>query len=86
MKKIFKPIAIAAITAISISSFGQGSDQNNGAECGCPTPVSSRPTIDLATFGVAVGTLNNMIQLNGSTHLTCANTYIFSKKIVGNIQ
>ena len=81
MNKIFKFVSAIVIVAMSVTtSFAQiGSDQNNGAECGCPVPVSTRTVVDLATLGVAINSAQVEIQQN--TTLTCDNIYTFNKKI-----
>jgi len=79
-RKLTKLISAIGITAISVATcFGQVSDQNNGAECGCPVPVSSRSVVDMATLGVALNATQIEIQTN--TTLTCNNVYTLNKKI-----
>jgi hypothetical protein len=80
-KKIFSGlIACAIFLAFSITtSFAQVNDQNNGAECGCPTPVSSRSVVTLESLAVSLNANQSEIQVN--TTLTCNNTYTLSKKI-----
>ena len=81
MNKIFKFVSAIVIVAMSVTtSFAQiGSDQNNGAECGCPVPVNSRTVVDLATLAVSLNSNQSEIQVN--TTLTCDKIYTFNKKI-----
>lgn len=81
-KTLSRIVASIGFAMFSAVTFGQGSDLNNGAECGCP-PIGSRIPVDLATLGVYINDNQQEIQVN--TTLTCDNIYTFSKKIfVGN--
>ncbi len=70
---ISKLAATVAIAVISVtSSFAQ---TNLGADCGCPTPVSSRATVLLSTL------VDGNDELITNAILTCNKTYILDKKI-----
>lgn len=63
-----------------LMSFGSMAQSNLGADCGCPTPVSSRPTVALSTLAVSGGATDGDLIAN-STVLTCDKTWILDKKI-----
>ena len=67
--------------AIAISSVTTAFSQSNlGADCGCPTPVSSRPTVLLSTLAASGGATDGQLTA-ANTILDCAHTYILDKKI-----
>ncbi len=77
-KSVFKLIATAGIAfAVNSVSFGQS---NLGAECGCPTPVSTRPTILVSTLATSGGALDGEL-LAANTIFDCSKTWILDKKI-----
>src|SRR5688572_9280523 len=77
MKKTMSKLAASAVLVLAgMSGFAQS---NLGASCGCPTPVSSRPTVLLSTLAVNGGATDGDLLAN--TILTCNNTYILDKKI-----
>ncbi|MCX6276318.1 MAG: hypothetical protein NTV09_14040 [Bacteroidetes bacterium] len=77
-KSVFKLIATAGIAfAANSVSFGQ---TNLGAECGCPTPVSSRPTVLVSTLATSGGALDGELTA-ANTIFDCSKTWILDKKI-----
>lgn len=73
-KTLNKIVAAAALAFASIAPvFAQS---NLGQDCGCPTPVSSRPTVLMSTLADTAGNLTAI-----STILDCAHTYILDRKI-----
>lgn len=77
-KKIFKLSAAVMVVFTSVvSSFAQ---TNLGSDCGCPTPVSSRPTVLLSTLAASGGAADGELTAS-NTILDCAHTYILDKKI-----
>lgn len=77
-KTILKGIAAAVIAAFSISS--SNAQSNLGAACGCPTPVSSRPTVLLSTLATVGGAGDGELIAN-NVILDCSKTWILDKKI-----
>lgn len=79
MKKLFTRIATAFAFVIGTggAAFGQA---NLGADCGCPTPVSSRPTVLMSTLAVNGGANDGILTAN-NTILDCSKTWILDKKI-----
>lgn len=70
-----------ATASLALASIAPGFAQTNlGAECGCPTPVSSRPTVDVATLATSGGALDGELTA-AVTIFTCDKTWILSKKI-----
>lgn len=70
-----------ATASMALASIAPGFAQTNlGAECGCPTPVSSRPTINVSTLATAGGALDGELLAN-NTIFTCDKTWILDKKI-----
>ncbi|CAN5448971.1 hypothetical protein BH11BAC1_BH11BAC1_03490 [soil metagenome] len=77
-KTVFKLVATAGIAfAFNSASFGQ---VNLGAECGCPTPVSSRPTVLVSTLATSGGALDGELTAT-NTIFDCSKTWILDKKI-----
>ncbi len=77
-KKISKIFAYAVLAFASVShGFAQ---TNLGAECGCPTPVSSRPTVLLSTLATNGGAGDGELIAN-NVILDCSKTWILDKKI-----
>jgi hypothetical protein len=75
---IAKLFATAALTAASVSlGFAQ---TNLGASCGCPSPVSSRPTVNVSTLATVGGAGDGEL-LASTTIFDCAHTWILDKKI-----
>src|ERR1041385_2340418 len=75
---IAKIFATAALTAASVSlGFAQ---VNLGASCGCPTPVSSRPTVNVSTLATVGGAGDGELTAT-TTIFDCAHTWILDKKI-----
>lgn len=75
---ILKGIATAVMAALSISS--STAQTNLGAACGCPTPVSSRPTVLLSTLATNGGAGDGELIAN-NVILDCSKTWILDKKI-----
>src|SRR5262245_36936681 len=69
----------AALGILLFNSPAQ-SQSNLGASCGCPSPVSSRPTVLMSTLAVSGGATDGDL-LATNTILTCDKTYILDKKI-----
>jgi hypothetical protein len=79
MKKTISQLAATA--ALAFALYGSGFAQTNlGAECGCPTPVSSRPTVLVSTLATNGGAGDGEL-IAGSTIFDCAHTWILDKKI-----
>ena len=77
-KTVFKLVATAGIAfAFNSASFGQ---TNLGADCGCPTPVSTRPTVLVSTLATSGGAGDGELLAN-NTIFDCAHTWILDKKI-----
>ena len=77
-----KTISQWILAAAFVQSFATAgiAQSNLGADCGCPTPVSSRPTVLLSTLAVSGGaTDGDLTAVN--TILTCDKTWILDKKI-----
>jgi len=82
MKKNLTKVAAFALLAMATSfeaSAQLASQQNLGAECGCP-PVASRPTVSVSTLAV-VGGANDGDLLSPNTIFTCDKTYLLDNKI-----
>ena len=78
-KKTIKNLAVVA--ALSIASIGQTLAQSNlGAACGCPSPVSARPTVLISTLATNGGALDGEL-IAANTVFTCDKTWILDKKI-----
>lgn len=79
MKKNPTTLKLVAATAMVFASMGATFAQTNlGAECGCPSPVSSRPTILMSSLP---GFNNTTKELTTGANLICTNTYILDQKI-----
>ena len=75
---ITKMVATASVVFASVlTGFAQ---TNLGADCGCPTPVSSRPTVLVSTLATSGGAADGEL-LATNTILDCAHTWILDKKI-----
>ncbi|MBL0103757.1 MAG: hypothetical protein IPP51_08370 [Bacteroidetes bacterium] len=75
---ITKMVATASFMFASVLS---GMAQSNlGSDCGCPTPVSSRPTVLMSTLATSGGAADGEL-LATNTILDCAHTWILDKKI-----
>ncbi len=75
ISKLFAGAALAVVT------FATGNAQTNlGASCGCPTPVSSRPTVLLSTLATNGGAGDGELIAN-NVILDCSKTWILDKKI-----
>lgn len=79
MKKTISQLAAIAGMALVFSSASYG-QVNLGAECGCPTPVSSRPTVLVSTLATSGGALDGELTAT-NTIFDCAHTWILDKKI-----
>src|SRR5690349_20520910 len=78
MKKITSKLFATA--AAILASIAPGFAQTNlGADCGCPTPVSSRPTVLVSTLATNGGAGDG--ELLNNTHFDCSHTWILDKKI-----
>lgn len=74
-------VKLGAAAMMVVASFASGFAQSNlGADCGCPTPVSSRPTTLLSTLATSGGAADGEL-LATNTILDCAHTWILDKKI-----
>lgn len=72
---------LVAFAAFAVASIGTASAQSNlGADCGCPTPVSSRPTVLLSTLASSGGAADGELTA-ANTILDCSKTWILDKKI-----
>ena len=72
---------LMATASLAIASIAPGFAQVNlGADCGCPTPVSSRPTVNVSTLATSGGALDGELTAN-NTIFDCAHTWILDKKI-----
>jgi hypothetical protein len=70
-----------AIASVALAAIVPGYAQTNlGAECGCPTPVSGRPTVNVSTLATSGGALDGELTAP-NTIFDCAHTYILDKKI-----
>lgn len=76
-KTLNKLVATALAMVATATGFAQ---TNLGAECGCPTPVSSRPTVNLSTLAVSGGADDGRL-IATNVILTCDKTWILDKKI-----
>ena len=78
-KKVFSKLMATA--AFALTAFAAVQAQSNlGANCGCPTPVSSRPTVLLSTLATNGGAGDGQLLAN-NTILDCSKTWILDKKI-----
>lgn len=75
---ITRVMAAASFAALSIS--GAFAQTNLGADCGCPSPVSARPTVLVSTLATSGGALDGELLAN-NTIFTCDKTWILDKKI-----
>ena len=72
---------LVAFAAFAVASIGTATAQTNlGADCGCPTPVSSRPTVLLSTLATSGGATDGELSAT-NTILDCSKTWILDKKI-----
>lgn len=72
---------VFAAAALALASVIPGYAQTNlGASCGCPTPVSSRPTVLLSTLATNGGAGDGELIAN-NVILDCSKTWILDKKI-----
>ena len=72
---------LAALAVLAIAGMGNTQAQTNlGADCGCPTPVSSRPTVLVSTLATNGGALDGELTA-ANTIFTCDKTWILDKKI-----
>lgn len=71
---------IAACAALALASISSHAQTNLGAACGCPTPVSSRPTVLLSTLATNGGAGDGELIAN-NVILDCSKTWILDKKI-----
>ena len=76
-KTISRILSTAAVAAMSVSSLFAQTDL--GASCGCPSPVSSRPVIDLTADGSSY--VNALGEITADLRLDCKHTWAFSKKL-----
>lgn len=72
-----KMLATAAMALVTATGFAQ---TDLGASCGCPTPVSSRPTVNLSTLAVNGGADDGRL-IAANVILDCSKTWILDKKI-----
>lgn len=72
-----KMLATAAMALATATGFAQ---TDLGASCGCPTPVSSRPTVNLSTLAVNGGADDGRL-IATNVILDCSKTWILDKKI-----
>src|SRR5690242_305064 len=79
MKKTISQLAATAALAFAFYSPGFA-QVNLGAECGCPTPVSSRPTVLVSTLATNGGAGDGELTA-ANTIFDCAHTWILDKKI-----
>ena len=69
------------MAAMAFASLGQSLGQSNlGSDCGCPTPVSSRPTVLVSTLATNGGAGDGELIAN-NTIFDCSKTWILDKKI-----
>ncbi len=72
---------IIATTALAFTAMAPGFAQTNlGASCGCPSPVSARPTVNLSTLATNGGAGDGELIAN-NVILDCSKTWILDKKI-----
>lgn len=76
-KTITKLMMAGMISCLTSAAFSQ---TNLGADCGCPTPVSSRPTVLLSTLTINGGADDGRFVAN-NTILDCSKTWIMDKKV-----
>jgi hypothetical protein len=81
MKKKKAISNLIATAAMAVASITTGFAQINlGASCGCPTPVSARPTVNVSTLATNGGSGDGELIAN-NTIFTCDKTWILDKKI-----
>jgi hypothetical protein len=79
MRKITMKLFAAVVVAVASITSAQA-QSNLGADCGCPTPVSSRTTTLLSTLANVGGpTDGDLIATN--TILDCTKNWVLDKKI-----
>ncbi len=72
---------LVASAALAVASVSLGFAQTNlGTDCGCPTPVSSRPTVLVSTLATNGGAGDGELTA-ANTIFDCAHTWILDKKI-----
>lgn len=72
---------LIATAALAFTAFAPGFAQTNlGANCGCPAPVSSRPTVNLSTLATNGGAGDGEL-IASNVILDCSKTWILDKKI-----
>ncbi|HMT30686.1 MAG TPA: hypothetical protein PKD91_15540, partial [Bacteroidia bacterium] len=76
-KTMSKVLATIAMALTTVTGFAQ---TNLGAECGCPSPVSSRPTVLLSTLATNGGAGDGEL-IASNVILDCSKTWILDKKI-----
>lgn len=76
-KTMSKVLATIAMALTTVTGFAQS---NLGAACGCPTPVSSRPTVLLSTLATNGGAGDGEL-IASNVILDCSKTWILDKKI-----
>ncbi len=82
MKKLTTKLLATVAMAVAFVSSGYA-QVNNGASCGCPTPESSRPRVNLSTLVAPGDTTGELAATN--VILDCAHTWVVDKKTyVGN--
>jgi len=79
MKKTLSKLFATASLAFVFSGMAMA-QSNLGSDCGCPTPVSSRPTVLLSSLAASGGATDGELT-NANTILDCAHTWILDKKI-----
>jgi len=79
MKKTISKLTMVATLALASMSTSQA-QTNLGADCGCPTPVSSRPTVLVSTLATNGGAGDGELIAN-NVIFTCDKTWILDKKI-----
>lgn len=73
-----KMLASALLSLTAATGFAQS---NLGAACGCPTPVSSRPTVNVSTLTDNSGGAADGELLAPNTIFDCSKTWILDKKV-----
>lgn len=76
-KNLTNFMAAAAWVLVAAPGFAQ---TNLGADCGCPTPVSSRPTVLVSTLATNGGSGDGEL-IAANTVFDCSKTWILDKKI-----
>lgn len=72
---------IIATTALAFTAMAPVFAQTNlGASCGCPSPVSARPTVNLSTLATNGGAGDGEL-IADNVILDCSKTWILDKKI-----